>query len=80
MTCVILKIYYFYCLDELVKFQVDPEKFHVINELVDRPISLVVLGYSNAARAVLTNELVGGKPLFPVVTLTILLLSLAHSV
>lgn len=40
-----------------------------MNELVDRPISLVILGHSNIARAILVNELIGGKPLFPVVSL-----------
>ena len=39
----------------------------MINELVDKSVALVVLGHSNVARAVLANELVGGKPLFPVV-------------
>ena len=37
----------------------------MIAESVDRLISLVVLGHSNAARAVLANELIG-KPFFPV--------------
>ena len=47
--------------------QISPDKLHVITELVDRSVSLVVLGYSNSARAVLGNELVGGKALFPLV-------------
>jgi hypothetical protein len=58
-------------LDELPSLQVNPDKLHVINELVDKSVALVVLGYSNIARAVLTNELVGGKPLFPVVSYNI---------
>ena len=53
--------------DELPNLQINPEKLHVINELVDKSVALVVLGHSNVARAILANELVGGKPLFPVV-------------
>ncbi|XP_057364454.1 dual serine/threonine and tyrosine protein kinase-like isoform X1 [Daphnia carinata] len=53
--------------DELPSLQVNPDKLHVINELVDKSVALVVLGYSNKARAILTNELVGGKSLFPVI-------------
>ena len=65
-----LKCTLFWHIDELPGLQVNPDKLRVINELVDKSIALVVLGYSNIARAVLANELVGGKPLFPVVSNT----------
>lgn len=54
--------------DEATTLQVCPDELHVVNDLVDRSISLVVLGQSNVARAILTNELVGGKAFFPVVS------------
>lgn len=56
--------------DEAPSFQICPDELHVVNDLVDRSISLVVLGHSNIARAILTNELVGGKAFFPVVSET----------
>ena len=52
--------------EEIVSLQLDPTKLQDISESVDKPISLVVLGHSNAARAILVNELIGGKPFFPV--------------
>lgn len=56
------------CLDECPSLQINPDKLQTINELVDKSVALVILGYSNVARAILANELLGGKPLFPVVT------------
>ena len=51
--------------EEIANLQISPEKLQGIAESVDRPISLVVLGHSNTSRAILANELIGGKPFFP---------------
>lgn len=52
--------------EEIVNLRISPSQLQGISESVDKPISLVVLGFSNIARAILVNQLIGGKPFFPV--------------